>query len=324
MYNNIIIEKGLYSISGKSFTQALTELDPDENYTGTELEGLDAFERQLRRFDIKVNGPDCDRVEKFFASTQSAVLFPEFVRRTIKLGMEQASILPSVVAAVTYTDSMDYRGLTVENTGSAAGVAEAGTVPVTNVRLAASASALTKYARRLSCSYESIRKQRLEAFAVILRNMGADISRAINKAACTALAAEASPTAISGETITYSELAKFWGSLTDGEMTTIVTTPQAAAEIIAFDQMKCCMPSCGENSCVKTPFGVEIVKCSGVEGNIAIGIDKSSALEMIYGTDVTVDFDKLISTQCDEIAASITVGFSKLTSSAVKVIKTAA
>ena len=29
MYNNIKLEKGLYSITGKTFTQALAELDPD-------------------------------------------------------------------------------------------------------------------------------------------------------------------------------------------------------------------------------------------------------------------------------------------------------
>ena len=69
MYNNIKLEKGLYSITGKTFTQALAELDPDANYENTELKGLDAFERQLKRFDIKVKGANSDRVEKFFIST---------------------------------------------------------------------------------------------------------------------------------------------------------------------------------------------------------------------------------------------------------------
>ena len=54
MYNNIKLEKGLYSITGKTFTQALAELDPDANYENTELKGLDAFERQLKRFDLSL------------------------------------------------------------------------------------------------------------------------------------------------------------------------------------------------------------------------------------------------------------------------------
>lgn len=171
MYNTVKLEKGLYSITGKTFTQALQQLDPDENYAGTELAGLDAYERQLKRFDIKVSGVNSDRVEKFFASTESAVLFPEYVRRTIKQGMEEASILPEVVAAVSYTDGIDFRGLTVTKNGTDTGVAQGGEVPASTVRLASSAKALTKFARKLSCSYESIRKQRLEAFGVILKTL---------------------------------------------------------------------------------------------------------------------------------------------------------
>ena len=63
MYNDIKLEKGLYNLAGKSFTQALTEADPDENYADSSLAGLDAFERQLKRFDIKICGPECDKVD---------------------------------------------------------------------------------------------------------------------------------------------------------------------------------------------------------------------------------------------------------------------
>lgn len=318
MFNTIRIEKGLYNITGKTFTQALSDLDPDEAYAGTNLEGLDAFERQLKRFDIKVNGESCDRVEKFFTTTETAVLFPEFVRRTIKAGLDEASILGSIVCARSYTDGIDFRGLTMESTGTTAGVEEGGNVPITNVRLSTSASRLTKYARRISCSFESIRKQRIESFAVILKNLGGEISRAINKSACDALANGVSEGVISGNAMTYGELSDFWGSMKNHDMTTIITTPSAVAGIVALDEMK----YVNNNGQIKTPFGVELVKCGNLDNNIAIGIDKNSALEMIYGSDVEVNFDKLISTQCDEISASIIVGFSKLSTDAVKVIKT--
>ena len=65
-YENLKLEKGMYSQSGRSFAQTLEALDPSENYKGTSLEGLDAFQRQLKRFDIKVKGAGSDRVEKFF------------------------------------------------------------------------------------------------------------------------------------------------------------------------------------------------------------------------------------------------------------------
>ena len=59
-YDNLKLEKGLYT-TGKSFTQALEQIDPSENYAGTPLEGLDAYQRQLKRFDIKVSGIGCFR-----------------------------------------------------------------------------------------------------------------------------------------------------------------------------------------------------------------------------------------------------------------------
>ena len=99
MYTDIRLEKGLYSITGKTFTQALAELDPDSAYENTELKGLDAFERQLKRFDIKVKGANSDRVEKFFLSTEAAVLFPAFVRRAIQAGLNQASLTSQLTAA---------------------------------------------------------------------------------------------------------------------------------------------------------------------------------------------------------------------------------
>lgn len=77
-YENLKLEKGMYGQGGRSFAQTLEALDPSESYKGTALEGLDAFQRQLKRFDIKVKGAGSDRVEKFFWSTESAVLFPEF------------------------------------------------------------------------------------------------------------------------------------------------------------------------------------------------------------------------------------------------------
>ncbi len=76
-YENISLEKGMYTTPGKSFSQVLEELDSSENYRGTPMEGLDAYQRQLKRFAIKVSGPESGTVESFFQSTQSAALFPE-------------------------------------------------------------------------------------------------------------------------------------------------------------------------------------------------------------------------------------------------------
>ena len=320
MYDTINLEKGLYNITGKSFTEALRDLDSDENYVGTELEGLDAYERQLKRFDIKVSGPGSDRVEKFFKTTQSAVLFPEFVRRCIKAGMDQASVLPYVVAAETYTDGIDYHGITLTDSGSSEAVAAGTALPITSVGNASATVAISKYGRQIQTVYEVLRKQRLDLFAVVLKSVGAKISVIINNAAATALIAGASSSDTSvKDTITYSELAAFWAGMENHSMNVMLTSPATMAKILALTEMSDC--TADDNGVVTTPFGVKLVKCPGLANGTIIGVDKGSALEAVFGSDVIVDSDKLISSQIDNIAFSVSVGFAKIFPDAVSVLK---
>ena len=131
-YDNLRLEKGMYRQSGKTFSQVLEELDPSENYRGTSLEKTDAFQRQLRRFEIKAKGPGSSSVEKFFRTMDSAVLFPEYIARTVRQGMEENDILPAITATTTVIDAMDYRSIYAEmdeRDASLAAVAEGAAIP---------------------------------------------------------------------------------------------------------------------------------------------------------------------------------------------------
>lgn len=110
-FETVKLEKGMYRESGKSFSQVLESLDPSENYKGTALEGTDAFQRQLKRFDIRVKGAYSDPVEKFFHTMESSVLFPEYISRAVRTGMEEGDILPKITATTTTIDAMDYRSV---------------------------------------------------------------------------------------------------------------------------------------------------------------------------------------------------------------------
>ena len=110
-FNEIKLDKGMYGEAGKSFTQVLESLDPSDSYRGTAFEGLDAYQRQLKRFDIRARGIGSDCVEKFFNTTESAVLFPEYVSRSVRAGMEEGDILSSIAATVTKFDGVDYRSI---------------------------------------------------------------------------------------------------------------------------------------------------------------------------------------------------------------------
>ena len=110
-FDHVKLEKGMYRESGKTFTQVLESLDPSENYRGTALEGTDAFQRQLKRFDIHAKGAYSDPVEKFFRTMDSSVLFPEYIARAVKQGMEENNVLPKITASTTSIDAMDYRSV---------------------------------------------------------------------------------------------------------------------------------------------------------------------------------------------------------------------
>ena len=322
MYNNIKLENELYAITGKSFTQALSDLDPDSNYKGTELEGLDAFERQLKRFDIKISGKNSDRVEKFFQTAESSVLFPEYVRRTIKQGMEEASIFNDVAASMSYIDAIDFRSLTTSVNNAASTADQADELKTNVVTLASPAKPMVKYGRCLEFSYETIRKQRLDTVGVLLKRMGAQISREMNTAAIDEVITGLTPQTISGTKITYNDLASFWASMDTYDMSVMVVSPATLANILSIEEMKNYQYDYVSENAVKTPFGVTLVKCPGLSDNIAVGIDKSCAVEVVFGTDLIIETDKEIISQCNQITASITAGFAKISDGSVRTIKT--
>lgn len=177
-FDNIHLEKGMYHEAGRSFTQVLEQLDPSEGYRGTPLENTDAFQRQLKRFGIRVKGAGSDTVEKFFSTFESAVLFPEFLARAVRQGMDEANILPAITATVTRIDAMDYRSIysvPEEADRSLAYVAEGASIPATAIRTREHLVRLYKRGRMLVASYEALRFQKLDLFSVMLRQIGAQI-----------------------------------------------------------------------------------------------------------------------------------------------------
>ncbi len=315
MYNEIRLEKGLYNLSGKSFTAALEELDPSSAYSGTSLEKLDAFERQLKRFNIRVSGSDCDCVEKFFTSTETAVLFPEFVTRCIRKGFDE-TVLSSVCAVKTISNSGQYLGCDLDDTATYAVTAQTVQLPAATVKESASAVTLAKYGRLINASYEAIRPQRLDVFGIMLRSIGVKLALSVAKEAVSVLAASAAQ--ITTSKLSYADLAALYGKFDCFDMTTVLASPENASLIAAMDQLSECKADADGK--IVLPFGSELVKTSAAPANQIIGLDRNFALEFITSTDLVMETDKLIDRQLDQITVSITCGFRKITPDAVKVL----
>ena len=329
LYETIALEKGMYGARGKSMTQVLEEMDPSENYRDTPLEGLDAFQRQLKRFDIKVSGAHSDSVEKFFQSSSSAALFPEYIGRAVKQGMEAADILPNIIAAVTKIEGMDYRSIVstpTQDDKELKPVAEGAMIPQTVVKTQENLVKLHKRGRMLVSSYEALRFQRLDLFTVTLRQIGAYIARAQLKDAVNVLlngdgnSNPAGAVAADGETLAYSDLLKLWGALSPYELNTILAPTAVVQNILAMTQMQDAQAGLTFQGTGKmvTPMGATLLHVPSIEGNTIIGLDKNCALEMVQAGEVITDYDKLIDRQLERATISCIAGFAKIFTDSAK------
>ncbi len=329
-FDNIKLEKGLYS-SG-NFTKSLENLDPSENYKGTPLEGLDAYQRQLKRFGIKVGGPSSDIVDKFFATADSAVLFPEYVSRAVRQGVEQADILPDIVATTTVFNGLDYRSISsvpTDDEKELKTVAEGSFIPETNVRMKENLVRLHKRGRTLVASYEAIKYQRLDLFTVTLRQIGSHIARTLLVDALDVLqngdgngnAAERISCANSG-TLEYSDLISFWNGFDPYELNTVIASPDVMEAILNMSQFRDAAAGLTFHGTGKavTPLGAKLLKSSALDSGILVGLDKSAALEMVKSGDVMTEYDKLIDRQLERAVISCTAGFAKIFDGASKVL----
>jgi len=318
-FDTIKLDKGLYT-AGKSFTQALEAADPSESYRGTALEGLDAYERQLKRFGIRVSGAGSDRVEKFFTSSQTAALFPEYIARAVRQGLERADQLGDIVAATTLVEGLDYRSVSSDTTG-ASPTAEAESLPVTLVKTKGALVNMRKHGRVLSASYEALRYHRLDLFTVALRQIGADVAKGILADAVDVLingdgntGTAASVVSMGGTKLAYGDLIALWNSFDPFTMTTILTDAGGVSAILSMDEMRdsCAGLDFQGSGKLVTPLGAQLIKSAAVPAGTLVALDKNCALELVKAGDIVTDYDKLIDRQLGRAAISSTVGFAKI------------
>ncbi len=331
IYENLKLDKGLYQ-TGRGFLAELESVDPSENYKGTELEGLDAFERQLKRFNIKVSGAGSDTIEKFFKTSDSAALFPEYIARAVRKGKDEADILPFIIAAKTNINGLDYRtiaSIPTKEEKELKTVAEGEEIPETAVRTQENLVQLKKRGRMLVASYEALRFQRLDLFTVTLKQIGAYIARTQLSDAVSVIVngdgnsnpASSSSAAASG-TITYADLVSFWNSFDPYELNTIIASPDVAVKILEMSEMRDAKAGLNFHGTGKivTPLGAKLLKSSAVTSGSLIGLDKTCALEMVQAGGIMTEYDKLIDRQLERAAITEISGFAKIFTDASKVL----
>jgi Phage capsid family. len=333
-YETVKLDKSMYKAEG-GFSAQLERLDPSHKYAGTNLDSLDAYQRQLKRFGIKVNGANSDTISKFFSTSDAATLFPEYISRSVAQGAQEANLLEDLIAAKTEIRSMDYRSFYTEMGDAVMNdtIAEGAALPEISLQLNDHLVKMVKRGRILKASYEAIRFQHTDVFGVALRQIGASIAKTqlhdalhliingVNDGEAQVPAAQVIQTA--ANTVAYKDLMALWQLFDGFEMNVLVASPDMATEILCIDQFKGVYnPDHFDNTgALGTPLGAKLIKSSALAAGTVVALDKRYALEMVTSGGIQVEHDKLIDSQLERAAVTATYGFSKIFPGAAKVLK---
>lgn len=337
-FEGVKLDKGMYHETSRSFSEVLEKCDPSEQYKGTSLEQLDAYQRQLKRFDIKVKGAGSDVVSKFFSTWESAVLFPEYVARAVRQGMEESNLIPLITATETRFDGMDYRAIASrpsEEQKKLQFVSEGAEIPRTEIRAQENTVKLHKRGRMLVASYEAIKFQKLDTFSVTLRQIGAYINRMHLQDAISVMMqgdGNENPAQIfqigdgsicgTAGTLSYAALVDFWNQFDPYTMNTLLVSGDVMSAMLKMPEMQ--VPAAGldfqGSGKMLTPMGATLLKSSAMPAGTLIGLDNKYALELVRATDVLVEYDKLIDRQLERAAITSISGFAKIFPEASKIL----
>ena len=126
---------------------------------------------------------------------------------------------------------------------------------------------------------------------------------------------------ISG-TLDYNALVDFWAQFDPYNMNTMLVSNDVMLSLLKMPEFQ--NPMTGLNfqgtGSLTNPLGAKLLRTSAMPSGTLIGLDKNYALEQICGSEVTVEYDKLIDRQLERAAITSISGFAKLFGDASKVL----
>jgi hypothetical protein len=177
----IVLSADMYKQAAKeeiTFSQLLEKLDPTP-----EDSKLTAFERQLKEHNIVTKsipekGISASKVEAFYRTEDSKILFPEFIGTTMRESLIATSILQYLVGLTTTIDGNTYKTIYLEDTTAnkkavqRKRVTEASELPKSKLITADHAINIWKYGNQIEASYEVIRRTKIDKITVHVRRIG--------------------------------------------------------------------------------------------------------------------------------------------------------
>ena len=124
-------------------------------------------------------------------------------------------------------------------------------------------------------------------------------------------------------TLTYEDLVDFWAKFDPYEMNALLVSGDVMVKLLKLTEFQ--NPLTGLNfqgtGKLTTPLGAQLLRTSVLPSGTAIGLDKRFALEMVQGSDVMVEYDKLIDRQLERAAITTICGFAKIFQGASRVLE---
>ena len=304
-YKNIKLSKKFYEHKSKSFTQILEELDPDDIYVDSPLRALDAYERQLRRFDIKVKGSNTDSLKKFFETTETALLFPEFINRKINRGYKSNAVLSHIVSSEYYLYDNEYDNIIdYKLTKSDTNTYELKHNLYNEIK---------PLLINLNVSYDSIKDMNLDSFGIILNSMGNVLAYdAFNYCIerLTNFMCIMPSDIVHIKNINYKTILSI-GNLSYG-IDTFICDTSTLIKILSLPELETYISiDSNRPGIYNTNIGITIIGCNNLKNEI-IALNSNTAINAIYGSKGKLNWETLMNTDFNKIEYILDIGFSKI------------
>ena len=123
-------------------------------------------------------------------------------------------------------------------------------------------------------------------------------------------------------TLSYEALLDFWSQFDPYTMNTMLVSGDMMLAMLKLSEFQ--NPLTGLNfqrtGTLSTPLGAQLLRTSALPAGTMIGLDRGYSLEQICGSEITVEYDKLIDRQLERAAITSISGFAKLFADASKVL----
>jgi len=359
--SKFVLTRDLYNQASENemtLSQLLEQLAP-----APEGSKLTAFENQLKEYGIVTQsipekGIIASKVEAFYRTDESKVLFPEFIATQLRESLTQMSILQYLLATTTTIDSNAYRNIYCDDSDAnkkaakKVRVTEASELPKSRLKTRENAIKIWKYGRAIEASYEVIRRMRIDLLAVHIRRIGeqaaqdevVDVLDIIlngdgnSDTAATVLKAKTDldSTATSG-TLSKAAWIRFLLRFYPYQCNTVVASEDGLLQILniiypsdATQMMDFLLKGMAITAKVELPqqlwTNVTLLYSPSVEkinAHVALyGIDRRYCIEKVVeaGSDIQ-EADKFITNQTQVLTISETAGFAKMFNEANKILE---